>query len=843
MSKYTQRTGLLTLSFVILISGILLRVSTKGQQEGEGLELDAPVPSITIEEESGETTTFGGDLNLDAPSTIEDVSAQEESITDASTQGSTEIEVEKTTETKVEDELPTSIGAMDVKNGEMSENSEIVEATQGTEIQAAESEEVVEKVVPAIEDEEGKKLERLIAADNKKKNESKKASEEKKEKKLPKEPKKEEVAKDEKVTPKQQEIVEVSTEDEPLPSIATSSSNEEIVAAPEAPTPPVTEEVSELQSLEPPTISEATERDQENPDLSDLPIGELPDKGEDGMNREVEIARLIQQLEEEAASKEVAKSSLVPNQMQEEINFDNVPLGAAFRLLAEQAGFNFVEPNLPEGEFLSLRFQKMRPLDAFMKIAQARGFAVVTENGFTTLKRPDLVTPEFLEVRRYRVKYIQPKWIVQSLANLLEINLERPEDTIRSFPEPNQDASSYGGSNNGNSGGGGGTSTSGSTGNTGSQNIGLPTSPRWTSSLPYDEPLFAGEGEEGQTELPFIFIDRTTSAFVVKTTKDKHKMVAQYIASVDRPEPQIMIETKVVEISVSDLLEYGTDWSDALGKGITVNWEGAKVNLADVFSGGGAGTWSAFLTIPEASITIRAFQEMDNGAVMNMPRTMTRSGVPVSISSTITDATPAYQLATGTGGSGAVSTPSGFNTFTTGVTIDVVPQILENGMIDINVNPTVANQVGERTIEANEATGTPKQTIPIISSRALTTSAIVPSGMTIMLGGIVETKNFTNDGGIPVLSKIPFLGKTVFGNTDREDSRKTLIVFVTPKIIYPDQYQKVWTNEQEWRAMIEGNRADMQTTQSSIPEPLEIRKALPVRDTLDQVPARQKKRK
>jgi type II secretory pathway component GspD/PulD (secretin) len=115
--------------------------------------------------------------------------------------------------------------------------------------------------------------------------------------------------------------------------------------------------------------------------------------------------------------------------------------------------------------------------------------------------------------------------------------------------------------------------------------------------------------------------------------------------------------------------------------------------------------------------------------------------------------------------------------------------------------------------------------------------------MTIMLGGIVETKNFTNDGGIPVLSKIPFLGKTVFGNTDREDSRKTLIVFVTPKIIYPDQYQKVWTNEQEWRAMIEGNRADIQSTQSSIPKPLEIRKALPVKDTLNQVPARQKRKK
>jgi hypothetical protein len=816
MNNYTTRNGLLSFLSLVGILALVLMVSTKG--DDQILELDAPIPSITIEEEDGETTWFGEELDLPLVEEIQTTSSQ------AAPPKSRETSKVESTRDEEEEEL---LSLPPISSGVEEKIEEKIEAkaeptpqkkppTRGIVIKR---EETTERVIPAIDDDEEKRLQALTA----------KASEEKV---LPTE-----------VAP-QIELEDSSTEEgmptpnltpDPTPALT------EIVAAPEAPTPPKSEPVSELSSLEPPTIAEEINRDANNPDLSDLPIGFLPEKDSREMSRDVEVARLIQQLEEEAASKEVAKSSLVPNQMQEEINFDNVPLGAAFRLLAEQAGFNFVEPNLPEGEFLSLRFQKMRPLDAFMKIAQARGFAVVTENGFTTLKRPDLVTPEFLEVRRYRVKYIQPKWIVQSLANLLEINVERPDDVIRSFPEPSQDATSYGGSNNNNSGGGGGTSNAGQTGSSGSQNIGLPTAPRWTSSLPFDEPLYAGETQDG-LEIPYVFIDRATSAFVVKTTRDRHKMVAQYIESVDKPEPQIMIETRVVEISIGDLLEYGTDYSDVLGKGITVNWEGARVNLSDVFSGGGAGTWSAFLTIPEASLTIRAFQKMNSGAVMNMPRTMTRSGVPVSISSTITDATPSYQLATGTGG-GAVSTPSGFNTFTTGVTIDVVPQILDNGMIDINVNPTVANTVEIKKIAANPAAGTPEQEIPVISSRSLTTSAIVPSGMTIMLGGIVETKNTSSDSGVPVLSRIPVLGKTIFGNTDKRDSRKTLIVFVTPKIIYPDQYQKVWTDEAEWRAMVDGNRANIQTTTSSLPQPMEIRKAIPIKDTLNQVPARQNKKK
>ncbi len=854
------------LMLIALIAMISMGIST---QRLNSQDLEAPVPSITIEEESGTTTSFGDELTIedDLPPLPEKKSGEDKKTSDTIKKDESEEEIEPIGNPsnsddgwdtwEVVEETKTETATASNKEEESATTSETLALEAPTEnapdvnapiavgrVKDEEGNDVTPTVAEksAAPEENIKELDIETVESSDSKNETVVASEEEtvevaEKKNEPKVTKKEKEKKPKSKKKEKDEDKEVSTvkSEGEQPKETTS----DIVAAPEAPTPPKAPEVSALDALEPPVVDSSASSGGE-PSLGDLPIGTLPtevpmapmDRDE---NKEVEIAKLIRQLEEEAANKEVAKSSLVPNQMQDEINFDNVPIGAAFRLLAEQAGFNFVEPPFQDGETLSLRFQKMTPLDAFMKIAQARGFAVVTENGFTTLKRPDIALPEFYEVKKYRLKYIQPKWIIQSVANLLEITINQPADTLASFPEPSEDATSYGGSNDGNSGGGGGTSAGGTGGASanGSQNIGLPTAPRWTSSLPYDEPLHSGEGAQGG-EVPFIFIDRSTSSLVVKTTKEKQKMVAQYVANVDKPEPQIMIETKVVEISMGELLEYGTDWSDALGKGITVNWEGAKVNLADVFSGGGTGTWSAFLTIPEASITLRAFQEMDKGSVMNMPRTMTRSGVPVSISSTITDATPAYQIATGTGGTGAVSTPSGFNTFTTGLTIDVVPQILDNGMIDININPTVANQVGERTIDANTQTGVPKQTIPIISSRSLTTSAVVPSGMTIMLGGIVETKNTDSSGGIPILSQIPVLGKTVFGNTNKNDSRKTLIVFVTPKVIYPDQYQKVWTNEEEWRAMIDGNRVDIQTYNDRVPEPLEIRKAIPLNNTMNQ---------
>lgn len=562
----------------------------------------------------------------------------------------------------------------------------------------------------------------------------------------------------------------------------------------------------------------------------------------EGVPNDAEIAALVQKLEQEGSKKEAARGVVIPNQRQDLMEYDNVSLRGIFRLLALQAGFNFIEPNIVDEETISFRFQNMTPLEAFMKIARARGFSVVTRDGYTTLMRPDLQgTAEFTIIRKYRLRHSQPKWVIQGVANLLGIEIQAPANTLSSYPEPDESATSFGGSNSGGGGGGGntgGTTTGGTTGSTGGggQNIGLPTAPRWTPSLPYDEPAFKGEATQEGGEASYVFVDRASNALIVKATETMHRAVSEYIKNVDKPEPQILIETKVVEVTVTDELIYGVDWK-GLDEGITITAQAADIDLINFAGSLASGnTFSLILTTNEVSATLRAFQKYGNGSVVNMPKTMTRSNVPVAMSSTITDATPSYQLATGTGGSGAVSTPSGFNTFTTGLTIDLVPQLLDNGMIDINVNPNVANKIGEQKIAATETT--PEQTVPIISSRSITASAVVPSGMTVMIGGLTEQAASDNENGIPVLQKIPILGKTLFGSSDKTTGRKTLLIFLTPKIIYPDQYEEVYTDREEWEAMVRGNQANIETETVPIPKLQTIRRAEPIVDYMDPTPGR-----
>lgn len=563
---------------------------------------------------------------------------------------------------------------------------------------------------------------------------------------------------------------------------------------------------------------------QPEPKLSDLE-GEKNNEQE----KQRKLEEFAAQFQIEAAKRGIAPATVEANAIQREINYSKVNLGALMSLLAEQAGINFIQPKLDDEETISIRLQNMTPLQAFMKIAQSRGFRVVTRDGYTTLERPDISTPRFLTVRKYRLKYLDPQWTIQPVANLLGIELETPADTIITYPPPAEDASLFGGSSGGGSSGGGGGGESGGGSGGGSSNIGLPTSPRWVSSLPYDAPLNKGEaGEDGQ-ETPYIFIDRKDNSLVIKTTEEEHEIVSQYLEESDTPEPLINIETIIVEVNLDDELMYGVDWSNFLGrKGISIgtaanDLEG-EVNLNQFFNRLAQMIYapaSIILDVPDASLVIRDFQRLGKGTVVSRPFVKTRSGVPVSVSSTVVN--PFQRSSVVPSDGQAIVSSDGFDTITTGLTIDFVPRLLSNGIVDLNINPNVAAQIGTKVSDSGEET-------PIISQRTLTTSATLRTGMTLVMGGLTEQTSQNSNAGLPPFNKLPIAGTTIFGNTDSTKNRRTLLIFVTPTVLYPDEYETVYTQQEEFDAI---NRSNATVTQREFRK---IPKAKPVKPAEDADP-------
>jgi len=106
----------------------------------------------------------------------------------------------------------------------------------------------------------------------------------------------------------------------------------------------------------------------------------------------------------------------------------------------------------------------------------------------------------------------------------------------------------------------------------------------------------------------------------------------------------------------------------------------------------------------------------------------------------------------------------------------------------LTVRPTI-NQDGYVSLaiqqEVNSATSETAFGAPVISTREASTRVLVRDGQTIVLGGLRDTQRDVTQGGIPLLSSIPLLGR-LFGNSNRSNNDTEFYLFLTPRILRTD---------------------------------------------------------
>lgn len=448
--------------------------------------------------------------------------------------------------------------------------------------------------------------------------------------------------------------------------------------------------------------------------------------------------------------------------------YTNQPVGTVLRVLAEEAMINYVEPALNPEERISIILPSMTPIQAFYAIADARGFRVVKRrsSNIITLQRSDINTPSYYVIRAYKLRYVTAPDMAQAVAGFLGIPLKAVSSVNPAYPpvaNGQGGAPSYAGAPQITGGASGGIQTlyPAGTGN---------SEPRFTSGLPFDSPLSAAKDRR-------LWIERATNSIMVNTTPDEQEALAAQISLWDRPEDQLQINTYVVEVDNSDDLFGGVDWSNTLGQnGATFTLTGnvgAPPNT--IFSSAFGGSFfksGLILQFPTVQATIRALTQRGKLKSTNSPVTYTRTGEPVQIHSTL-DQTIFLQTAA-TANVQATTTPY---VFTSGLTIDMIPTILANGVIDLKINPALSSQVG--TSAAQPGTNTQ---VPVISNRSATADVEVRSGQAAVIGGITEDTDNILTNGVPFLQRIPVIGY-FFSTRQRNKDRTNLIIIVWPKII------------------------------------------------------------
>ena len=109
----------------------------------------------------------------------------------------------------------------------------------------------------------------------------------------------------------------------------------------------------------------------------------------------------------------------------------------------------------------------------------------------------------------------------------------------------------------------------------------------------------------------------------------------------------------------------------------------------------------------------------------------------------------------------------------TGTLLRLRPFVSDDGMVRMEIHP-------------ERSSGSVTNNIPNQQTAELTTNVMVPDGATLVIGGLMEDEDDFQIQGLPGLSRMPVLGY-LFGNRQKTEGRRELVVLLTPHIWSPDQ--------------------------------------------------------
>jgi type IV pilus assembly protein PilQ len=269
-------------------------------------------------------------------------------------------------------------------------------------------------------------------------------------------------------------------------------------------------------------------------------------------------------------------------------------------------------------------------------------------------------------------------------------------------------------------------------------------------------------------------VDRRTNAVIIKELPSNMDAVLSVVDLLDKPEPQVMIEARIVEATKRFTRDIGIDWSfDGVADAAHGNTTGLVFPNNVVGQGriplGGNAANSLRLRLGNVlntfvlDATLRAAENEGLISILSAPKVATLNNRRASIQSglqipvqTILNNTVTVQFINVT------------------LRLDVVPQVTAEG--------TVLMEIDISKKEPANAFLVPGATNAPIATKDARTQLLVRDGGTAVIGGIYRVTGNYGDNRIPGLANIPIIGH-LFRNKTRAEENEELLIFITPRII------------------------------------------------------------
>lgn len=278
-----------------------------------------------------------------------------------------------------------------------------------------------------------------------------------------------------------------------------------------------------------------------------------------------------------------------------------------------------------------------------------------------------------------------------------------------------------------------------------------------------------------------IIPDTNTNTIIVVGSPEQAELVRKIIGQLDKIPEQVMIETIIVEATLSSSDKLGVDWKFVQNKafGNTGTTGTIEQNFGTQATNGQGFRYT--LAGGDLSAFINALKSDTKFQVLSTPRIFTSNNVNAEIN--ISQRVP-FVTSQRTDANGNITFNYSFEDV--GIVLNVTPRITAGGYVTMEVLQT-----------ANDLQGFTDFNAPIVNQRQADTTVAVKDGETIILGGIIRSTVNSTVKKIPLLGDIPILGN-LFRSTDKSKSKTELLVFLTPRVVRtPEDAAKLRQQQQQ----------------------------------------------
>lgn len=264
-----------------------------------------------------------------------------------------------------------------------------------------------------------------------------------------------------------------------------------------------------------------------------------------------------------------------------------------------------------------------------------------------------------------------------------------------------------------------------------------------------------------------VVVDEKLNMLMVRDTAEVIRLSEKLIAAQDLPDPEVMLELEVLEVSVNRLLELGIQWPDSVSAGVIGTAGIAGQLRLDELRNRQSSMVRLNISDPVISAQLRSTKGDAN--LLANPRVRVRNKQLAKI--LIGERLPVITT-TATANVGSSNSVSYLDV---GLKLEIEPTV----SLDDEVSMKIALEVSNVLDTITTTTGTKAYRL---GTRNTSTSLRVRDGETNILAGLIQRDERRSNTGIPGLNEIPLVSK-LFGASQDTDTRTEIVLLITPRIV------------------------------------------------------------